>query len=288
MDANVVRRVGFAAVAIPVALAIVYVGGIPLTILAAVASLLGTRELYDLAAQKGIRALRGPGLVAATSMAPLTYAALTEPTVAEFVSAWWPFVLVTGVLVLLLWLLATRGPTDQPLAAIGVTMFGIAYSGVMPAFLLVIRHGGQGLDPRAATTLVFFPLVATWVCDTAAMFGGRAMQGPKMAPTISPGKTWSGTGSGGIGALIVVPVWQLVALEPAGVALPWTVALLIAGSIGVLGQLGDLTESLFKREAGVKDSSAIIPGHGGVLDRLDSLYFVLPVTALLYRAFGII
>jgi phosphatidate cytidylyltransferase len=158
----------------------------------------------------------------------------------------------------------------------------------MPAFLLVIRHGGQGLDPRAATTLVFFPLVATWVCDTAAMFGGRAMQGPKMAPTISPGKTWSGTLSGVIGALIVVPVWQLVALEPAGVALPWTVALLIAGSIGVLGQLGDLTESLFKREAGVKDSSAIIPGHGGVLDRLDSLYFVLPVTALLYRAFGII
>jgi phosphatidate cytidylyltransferase len=80
----------------------------------------------------------------------------------------------------------------------------------------------------------------------------------------------------------------LVALAPAGVALPWMVALLIAGSIGVLGQLGDLTESLFKREAGVKDSSAIIPGHGGVLDRLDSLYFVLPVTALLYRAFGII
>ncbi len=120
------------------------------------------------------------------------------------------------------------------------------------------------------------------------MFGGRAMQGPKMAPTISPGKTWSGTVSGVIGALIVVPVWQVVALGPAGVALPWAVALLIAGAAGVLGQLGDLAESLFKREAGVKDSSAIIPGHGGVLDRLDSLYVVLPVTALLYRAFGII
>ena len=88
--------------------------------------------------------------------------------------------------------------------------------------------------------------------------------------------------------MLVVPVWQMVALEPAGVALPWTVAFLIAGAIGVLGQLGDLTESLFKREAGVKDSSAIIPGHGGVLDRLDSLYFVIPITALLYRAFGII
>ena len=288
MDSNVVRRVGFAAVAIPVALAIVYVGGIPLTVLAAIASFLGTRELYDMAAQKEIRALRGPGLVAATGVAPLTYAALTVPAVAECLSTWWPFGLVIGLLALLLWLLATRGPTDHPLAAIGVTMFGIAYSGAMPAFLLVIRHGGTGLDARAATALVFFPLVATWVCDTAAMFGGRAMQGPKMAPTISPGKTWSGTVSGVIGALIVVPVWQVVALEPAGVALPWTVAFLIAGAIGVLGQLGDLTESLFKREAGVKDSSAIIPGHGGVLDRLDSLYFVLPITALLYRAFGII
>lgn len=288
MDANVVRRVGFAVVAIPVALAIVYLGGIPLALLVAVASLLGTRELYDLAAQKGIRALRGPGLVAATSVAPVTYAALTDTRVADFLNAWWPFVLITGVVVLLLWLLATRGPTDQPLAAIGVTLFGIGYSGAMPAFLLVIRHGGGSLDPRAATALVFFPLVATWVCDTAAMFGGRAMQGPKMAPTISPGKTWSGTVSGVIGALIVVPVWQVVALGPAGVALPWTVALLIAGAAGVLGQLGDLAESLFKREAGVKDSSAIIPGHGGVLDRLDSLYVVLPVAALLYRAFGII
>lgn len=288
MDANVVRRVGFAVVAIPVALAIVYLGGIPLALLVAVASLLGTRELYDLAAQKGIRALRGPGLVAATSVAPVTYAALTDTRVADFLNAWWPFVLIIGVVVLLLWLLATRGPTDQPLAAIGVTLFGIGYSGAMPVFLLVIRHGGGSLDPRAATALVFFPLVATWVCDTAAMFGGRAMQGPKMAPTISPGKTWSGTVSGVIGALIVVPVWQVVALGPAGVALPWTVALLIAGAAGVLGQLGDLAESLFKREAGVKDSSAIIPGHGGVLDRLDSLYVVLPVTALLYRAFGII
>jgi len=288
MDANVVRRVGFAVVAIPVALAIVYLGGIPLTLLAAVASVLGTRELYDLAAQKGIRALRGPGLVVATSIAPVTYATLTEPPVAAFLNSWWPFLLVSGVLVFLLWLLATRSPADQPLAAIGVTLFGVAYSGAMPAFLLVIRHGGDSLDPRAATALVFFPLVATWVCDTAAMFGGRAMQGPKMAPTISPGKTWSGTVSGVIGALVVVPVWQLLALAPAGVALPWMVALLIAAAIGVLGQLGDLTESLFKREAGVKDSSAIIPGHGGVLDRLDSLYFVLPVTALLYRAFGII
>ena len=288
MDANVVRRVGFAVVAIPVALAIVYVGGISLTVLVAVASLLGTSELFDLAAQKGIRALRGPGLVAATSVAPVTYAALTEPSVADFLRAWWPFVLVTGVLVLLLWLLAVRGPTDQPLAAISVTMFGIAYSGAMPAFLLDIRHGGDGLDPWAATALVFFPLIATWVCDTAAMFGGRALRGPKMAPTISPGKTWSGTVSGVIGALIVVPVWQVVALAPAGVALPWSVAFMIAGAIGVLGQLGDLAESLFKRDAGVKDSSAIIPGHGGVLDRLDSLYFVLPVAALLYRAFGII
>lgn len=288
MDANVVRRVGFAVIAIPVALAIVYFGGIPLAILVAVASLLGTRELYDLAARKEIRALRGPGLVAATSIAPVTYLALTEPSVAAFLSAWWALVLIAGVVVLLLWLLATRGPTDQPLAAIGVTLFGIGYSGAMPAFLIVIRHGGDGLDPRAATALVFFPLVATWVCDTAAMFGGRAMQGPKMAPTISPGKTWSGAVSGVIGALIVVPVWQVVALAPAGVALPWMVALLIAGAVGVLGQLGDLAESLFKREAGVKDSSAIIPGHGGVLDRLDSLYVVLPVTALLYRAFGII
>jgi phosphatidate cytidylyltransferase len=134
---------------------------------------------------------------------------------------------------------------------------------------------------------VFFPLVVTWVCDTAAMFAGRAIGGPKLAPVVSPGKTRAGGVAGVIGALVVAPVFARFVFPPLGVAGSLAALLLIAAVLGVLGQVGDLAESLFKREAGVKDSSHLIPGHGGVLDRLDALYVVIPVTAALYRALGV-
>jgi phosphatidate cytidylyltransferase len=140
----------------------------------------------------------------------------------------------------------------------------------------------------AGAWLVFFPLVVTWVCDTAAMFGGRIFGGPKLAPTVSPGKTRSGTAIGVVGALAVAPLFSGWIFPRVGVEIsPWQ-ALAVAGVLSVAGQVGDLAESLIKREAGVKDSSRLIPGHGGVLDRLDSLYFVVPVTAAMYRYFEVI
>ena len=139
----------------------------------------------------------------------------------------------------------------------------------------------------AGAWLVFYPLVVTWVCDTAAMFGGRTFGGPKLAPSVSPGKTRSGSIAGVVGGLAVAPLFA--AFSPRmGLELPLGQLLVIAGVLGVVGQIGDLAESLFKREAGVKDSSALIPGHGGVLDRFDSLYFVIPTAAALYHAFGAI
>jgi len=164
----------------------------------------------------------------------------------------------------------------------------VMYAGGLPAFLLLIRHGQ--LPPRswAGAWLVFFPLVVTWVCDTAAMFGGRTFGGPKLAPTVSPGKTRSGTVAGVIGGLAVAPLFSGWIFPRVGVEIGLWQAVVVAGVLSVVGQVGDLVESLFKRQAGVKDSSRLIPGHGGVLDRLDSLYFVVPVTAALYRFFGVI
>jgi phosphatidate cytidylyltransferase len=120
------------------------------------------------------------------------------------------------------------------------------------------------------------------------MFGGRAVGGPKLAPSVSPGKTRSGSVAGVIGALVVAPLFSTVVFPRVGVALGLGSLLVIAGVLGVVGQVGDLAESLLKRQAGVKDSSHLIPGHGGVLDRLDSLYFVVPVAAAMYRYFGAI
>jgi phosphatidate cytidylyltransferase len=105
---------------------------------------------------------------------------------------------------------------------------------------------------------------------------------------VSPGKTRSGSIAGVLGGLIVAPLFGWLVFPRVGLDIPLWQLIAIAGVLGVIGQAGDLAESLFKREAGVKDSSHLIPGHGGVLDRLDSLYFVVPAAAAMYRVFGVI
>src|SRR4029079_7218400 len=96
----------------------------------------------------------------------------------------WPYAAAVWLLLTLTWALAARHPTDRPLGAVAITLLAPLYAGALPAFLLVLRHGAHPMRSWAGTWLVFFPLVVTWVCDTAAMFAGRAIGGPKLAPTL--------------------------------------------------------------------------------------------------------
>jgi phosphatidate cytidylyltransferase len=292
MDSNMVRRVAFAAVAIPLALAIVWYGGWPLAVTVSLVSALGTREFYDLALKQGIDAARRFGIATAALCAPLALLASPRGPLAGVASidtflGWWPYLGALWILALLVWALARRAPGERPLEAVAVTAFGVLYAGALPAFLVAIRHGVFGGQSWAGTWLVFFPMVVIWVCDSAAMSGGRAIGGAKLAPTISPGKTRSGSTVGVIGGLLVAPIFAYLVFPRVGVNASTAALVVIAALISVLGQLGDLAESLFKREVGVKDSSLLIPGHGGVLDRFDSLYFALPITAFCYLLFGI-
>lgn len=129
-----------------------------------------------------------------------------------------------------------------------------------------------------------------WMADIAAYFGGRTLGGPKLAPSISPGKTWSGAVTGGVAVLASAFAWMQwgPAHDPAWVTVPsrlvqawgaWGAALMLSGLVA-MSVVGDLFESLLKRSAGVKDSSALLPGHGGVLDRIDALLPVLPLCVL--------
>ncbi|MGH7498540.1 MAG: phosphatidate cytidylyltransferase [Gemmatimonadales bacterium] len=285
-EGNLIRRVTFAVLAIPLALAIVWYGGVPLVCLLSLAGALGARELYGLAERVGVKPARVLGISGAAAIAPLTYAVFADER--ALVQSFWPYAGALWLIVVLTWALSSRSAAERPLEAAGVTLLGMAYCGALPAFLLAIRHEHHPIRSWAGAWLVFYPLVVTWVCDTAAMFGGRAIGGPKLAPTISPGKTRSGSLAGVIGGLAVAPLFATVIFPRVGVSAGLGVLLLIAAVLSVVGQLGDLAESLFKRQAGVKDSSTLIPGHGGVLDRLDSLYFVVPVAAALYRFFGVI
>jgi phosphatidate cytidylyltransferase len=288
MDSNLVRRIGFAVVAIPLALGIVWYGGLVLAFLLALAGALGTQELFGLAERREIRPATTIGLVSAAAIAPITYSTLAAPAVQASVQAAWPYAAGLWLVLILSWALAARPPAERPLEAAAVTLLAVAYTGALPAFVVAIRHGSYPERSWAGAWLVFFPLVVTWVCDTAAMFGGQLFGGPKLSPTVSPGKTRSGAVAGLIGGLAVAPVFGWLVFPRVGVSLSAGELLVIAGVLSLVGQVGDLVESLFKREAGVKDSSDLIPGHGGVLDRLDSLYFVVPAAAALYRLFGAI
>lgn len=287
MDNNLLRRILFAIVAIPAALLVVWAGGWPLALLVATIAVLGTRELFDIAAKQGIAAFRWTGMAAAAVGPLLVHAALTRDDARLWLAECWMYVGAGFVLWVLGQALRARAPTERPLGAVAVTAFAVAYAGLLPAFVIGIRHGQFPQRSWAGAWLVFFPLVVTWVCDSAAMFGGRAFGGAKLAPTISPGKTRSGGLAGVLGGVAIAPLFALVVFPRVGIELAVLPACVMALALAVAGQLGDLAESLFKREAGVKDSSTLIPGHGGVLDRFDSLYVVLPTAAFCYHLLGL-
>lgn len=284
MASNLTKRIAFAVVAIPMALGIVYWGGWALVAVVVAAAVLGARELLGFGTRLGVAPLDRTALISAALLPVLVYLAITR----------YPALASLGWILAGLWLVALltialfrRTPTERPLTATAITAFAVIYPAGLASFLLCLRHLTYPQQSWAGAWLVFFPLVVTWVCDTAAMFAGKAIGGPKLWPAISPGKTWSGSIAGVIFAMATVPLLNVIVLERVGVSLPIGQGLLFGLVLGIVGQIGDLAESLYKREVGVKDSSDLIPGHGGVLDRLDSLYFVLPVSAALYRLFGV-
>jgi phosphatidate cytidylyltransferase len=288
MDANLLRRIAVAVVGIPLALAFVWYGSWPLAALVALLTVLGTRELYIMAELAGVKAFRATGGIAAGALPILAYASLTDNPLGDFWRGSWAEVSVIWLLTVMVLTLRFRSKDERPIEAAAVTVLAVLYATVLPMMLIDMRHSLWPAHSWAGAALVFFPFVVTWVCDTAAMFGGRAFKGPKLAPTISPGKTRSGAIAGVVAGMLVAPLFTTFVFPRVGIEVDLVPAIITAILLAVVGQVGDLVESLFKREAGVKDSSALIPGHGGVLDRLDSLYFVIPAAAICYRIIGLV
>ncbi|MBW2701511.1 MAG: phosphatidate cytidylyltransferase [Deltaproteobacteria bacterium] len=178
--------------------------------------------------------------------------------------------LVPGVMILLLVHLLIPGqrPASFERAALAVT--GVFYVGALPACLLHLRQLEHGW------ALVFLAMMITWGSDTAAYFVGRSLGRRKLYPAVSPGKTWEGSAGGLLGAVGAALLARATFLPELGMGHAVAVALLA----GVLAQLGDLVESLLKRNMGVKDSGRLLPGHGGMLDRIDALIFAVPAVWL--------
>ena len=120
-------------------------------------------------------------------------------------------------------------------------------------------------------------LISIWICDTFAYTFGKMLGRHKLYEKVSPNKTIEGGVAGLIGAVLTVVIVKIFNILP----LDWSSAIIMGSAVGILGQIGDLVESWFKRDAGVKDSSALLPGHGGMLDRFDSLLFLSPTILIL-------
>jgi phosphatidate cytidylyltransferase len=283
---NLVQRMAVAAIAIPLVAGIIWLGGWTLAAMLAVLGVLGAREIYDIARRQGIEPLERTGWLAAAAIPLLAYWAKGSEThwaePALYLGAIW-------LMLLLVIAMARRGPSGRPLASVSITMFGCLYASGLLAFLIGIRHGTNAVvRPGAYVLLTLLPLVITWICDTAAMAVGTAVGGPKLAPVLSPNKTLAGAVGGTLGGIITALALGKFLLNRQGWQFGAGQLLLFGLVVSIVGQIGDVAESLLKREAGLKDSSSLIPGHGGVLDRLDSLYFVVPAAAGLYRMFGVI
>jgi phosphatidate cytidylyltransferase len=159
---------------------------------------------------------------------------------------------------------------DLPSVAVryAATVTGIVYAGYLTTYLAKLKL----IDPRQDGDTVLIVLIVAWLADTGGYFAGRYLGKARLYEAVSPKKTWAGAWGGLAGSVIGVAALKLISAD----YLTWLDVVLIAIPGGILGQLGDLTESLLKRSAGVKDSGALLPGHGGILDRIDAVLFIAP------------
>jgi len=245
---------------------VVWFGGEPgFTILMVVFGILAALEFYRMVAISKAPPLTYFGLVW-TALLILSRNSELLPALESYLKPVpvTPFLLTAAVVPPLLWLLSRR-QKEGAFTSWAWTIAGILYVGWLLSYLVALR----GLD--AGRNWVFFALFVTWVSDTTAFFIGRRFGRHKMAPNISPGKTWEGAMGGILGAIIM----SILFFTPTPFHLPliyWQ-AILLSVLVSIFGQVGDLVESLLKRSMGVKDSGKLMPGHGGILDRMDSVVF---------------
>jgi phosphatidate cytidylyltransferase len=291
VSSELTRRIAFGVIAAPLGAAILLYGDWPLAALLAITAALGARELYRMARTSGLTPFDSIGSALAGLIPVLVHARflrLYEPdgrlgalSVAALV--------ILVIIALSIWM---RGVSGKPLTAVAVTILGAFYTGGMLSFAYAIRYHPYASAPVSTARfnlpsgglLLLLPVFVTWASDIGAYAVGRTMGRHKLIPSVSPGKTVEGSIGGLVASMLVAALYTQFVLRPSshlGFHYPPIGVLIFGAVVSVAAQIGDLAESLFKREAGVKDSSNLIPGHGGVLDRFDSLLFVMPVSFVL-------
>jgi len=253
-------------VAVPIVIWLVFFqGGLPLAGLVGAAAVLGLIEFYRAAEKGGAKPHIPLGIIAGAIILLFGRDSYSDSTV----------VIVPVFIGLLLISLAVElfKKSRAPFTNIGVTVLGECYIVLLLMHFIWLRNmtgtGPRGLEMGA--WYVMFTLFTTWALDIGAYLAGRFFGKHKLAPSISPGKTIEGSVGGLISAII------MSACVASVIGISAVNGVVIGILVGITGQMGDLAGSSFKREVGIKDFGALLPGHGGILDRIDSLLFTGPV-----------
>lgn len=246
-------------IGVPIVLGAVYFGGPAFLILCLAFAIVGINEFYNLMMKKGLFPAYYVGNIITIIFILVAYYSLKrnwEPAHSAILTLAAAGALISGIFL---------KREKETIVDVAVTLLGVIYVGWFFSYIVFIRglteHGGY----------LFFLLFTVWAMDVAAYVTGRYFGRTKLNPDISPKKTWEGAVAGFIVCFIAAGILcQTAQLEI------WH-ALILGGLIGIFGQVSDMIESLIKRDAGAKDSSALLPGHGGVLDRIDSFVLTAPL-----------
>ncbi len=287
---NLVLRLVSAGLLIPPVVFAIWEGGLWVLGVVVVFTLLGLREFYHLIEQKGAHPLRSFGMAAGAAL----------PVVAYLGSEYHATVLMTVVLLAMMVMQLSKSQISEALESISGTFFGVFYVGWLLSHAVVLREfssvaAGKWTDaalalmhPEVGAFYLFFAISVVVMGDVGAYFAGRAWGRHKLAPNVSPGKTVEGA----VGAVLAATLLGLVLkglcdrfLPDLSAQLGWWATGLVAFTLAVVGIIGDLVESLLKRDAEVKDAGSLLPGMGGILDRIDSNLLAIPVMYYLMLAY---
>jgi phosphatidate cytidylyltransferase len=264
------KRFATAGVVIPILLVFFWLGGWWFFGLLEFVVLIGMTEFYRMAGAKGIKTQKIIGTIFGLALPALFFFEVD------------PFIILLALVLLILIVLGRQLFQDQipgALNSVALTILGVLYVSFLLSHLLLLRNfvGRQG---RVDLGLFFIVLVIaiTFLSDAGGFLIGRTWGKHKMSPKVSPKKSWEGAGGsvvfgigGAIGTKLVFDKWILAT------NLPLHHAAILGLILVIAAMFGDVVESLFKRDAGIKDSGTIVPGHGGILDRLDSIVFTVPI-----------
>ena len=256
---------------IPGILIMIWLGGLWFTIFTSVVMLLAIREFYQINSTQDSAPMLWLGWIAT-----LGIVMIYDNSVA-LVDNYWIISIIGFVLVGMA--VELFRDKQNPTRNIAITFFGIFYVPILLGTLLSLRQ----MDTDYNSHLTFGLFISIWVCDSAAYLAGRKWGKKKICERISPKKTVIGCVAGFIGAGVVFSVMK--GTKVLGTQFGWVDVTMFTVISGIFGQMGDFAESLIKRDVGVKDSGSFLPGHGGVLDRFDSLVFASPLTFVYVQLF---